>query len=402
MKHKFSIALTYIALAFCVVLCLSGCILKSSKLRALESSVSTIQPTKGHEVRRYIRDEGSALGKPIYAEVSISYEPIVPYTKKDVFDEIIAILEKKNWQREDSSSPYAFRGSLQQDQFIISALVIILDENRVSLLVSGRLLTSDDLVTPFPINTPSFTPLPLPTTTQTGLATMEGKDGMVLLYVPAGEFTMGSDNGEPVEKPVHKVYLDAFWIDQTEVTNEMYSKCVLAGQCDPPGASTMDYFRIPAYAKHPVVYVNWEMANTYCSWAGRRLPTEAEWEKAARGTDAFTYPWGEGIDCDKANYQSSCVHETSPVGSYVSYKSPYGVYDMAGNVWEWVNDWYADGYYYNSPSSNPVGPDTGQYRSSRGGSWASDASNARSAFRGRLDPSSMSYYGGFRCARSLP
>jgi formylglycine-generating enzyme required for sulfatase activity len=391
-------------LAFGVLLCLSGCIFKSPKLQTLENTIATIQPTKGHEIDRYTRDEGTSLGKPVYAEVLIVYEPNEHYTKKDVLDEIVAILEKNNWKREDTHSPGAFIGTLRQDQFIITVTAAIFSkENRVSLSMSGRLLSSEDLVTASTTGAPSFTPLPLPTTTQTGLIKVIGKDGMALLYVPAGEFTMGSDNGELGEKPVHTVYLDAFWIDQTEVTNEMYAKCVQAGRCNPPVETTIDYFNLPDYAKHPVVFVNWEMANTYCSWAGRRLPTEAEWEKAARGTDAFPYPWGEGIDCGKANYQSSCVHETSPVGSFALDKSPYGAYDMAGNVWEWVNDWYADGYYQNSPASNPLGPDTGQYRSLRGGDWAGDDFNARSAFRGRLDPAGMSnYYGGFRCAHSVP
>jgi formylglycine-generating enzyme required for sulfatase activity len=393
MEQKPYIYQSYIALAFGVLLCLSGC--KSAELTAMESSVLIIQLSKGREVERFIDDKGEALGKPIYPGVLIVYEPINNYTKKDVFDEIVAILKKNNWQKQDSIVPGSFSGSLQRDQFIISASVsIFLDKNLVSLHMSDRLLTSDDVATASFTSLPLATNMPFATTTQVGLAMRKGKDGMTLLYVPAGEFTMGSDSGELGEKPVHTVYLDAFWIDQTEVTNEMYAKCVQAGQCNPPGISTINYFSILSYAKHPVVYVDWKMANAYCSWAGRRLPTEAEWEKAARGTGAFTYPWGEGIDCDKANFQSSCVGETSPVGSYEKGKSPYGAYDMAGNVWEWVNDWYDDPYYQSSPLSNPLGPDSGKYRGSRGGCWASDDFSARSSFRGRDNPSSMSYYGG--------
>ncbi len=164
---------------------------------------------------------------------------------------------------------------------------------------------------------------------------MIGKDGMTLLFVPAGAFTMGSAAGQPNENPVHSVSLAAFWIDQTEVTNELYAKCVQAGQCALPGSAPLDELNNAKYAKHPVVSVDWEMANAYCAWVGRRLPSEAEWEKAARGTQAFTYPWGEGLDCAKANYQKSCVGGTAPVGSYEQGKSPYGAYDMAGNALEW-------------------------------------------------------------------
>ena len=187
---------------------------------------------------------------------------------------------------------------------------------------------------------------------------------------------MGSDNGTSDEKPVHTVYLDAFWIDQTEVTNKQYQACVDAGTCKPPSITSSfthsDYYGNPEFDEYPVIYVNWDKAKWYCKvWAGGDLPTEAQWEKAARGTDERTYPWGEGIDCDKANYNGSCVGDTSPVRSYESGKSPYNAYDMAGNVWEWVNDYYQSNYYtmLGGNASNPFGPDSGQYRVLRGGSW---------------------------------
>lgn len=224
------------------------------------------------------------------------------------------------------------------------------------------------------------------------------KDGMTLVYVPASEFTMGSDVNSD-EQPIHKVVLDAFWIDQTEVTNAMYAKCVVANKCEPPSGT--NHYSDSKYANHPVVYVSWNDALAYCSWADRRLPTEAEWEKAARGTEARTYPWGEGIDCDKANYNGSCVGDTAAVKSYESGKSVYDVYDMAGNVWEWVNDWYSETYYQSSPSSNPSGPASGQYRVLRGGSWSYDEYGVRSAIRNWVDPSDTNYYlVGFRCSRS--
>jgi formylglycine-generating enzyme required for sulfatase activity len=228
-------------------------------------------------------------------------------------------------------------------------------------------------------------------------------DGMVMVYVPEGEFTMGSDDVWNA-KPVHNVYLDAFWIDQTEVTNAMYASCVSAGVCQPPSKNSSytrdSYYGEPQYDSFPVVYVSWNDANTYCQWTGAHLPTEAEWEKAARGADGRPYPWGAKIDCQKANYLG-CIGNTSPVGSYESGKSPYGAYDMAGNVWEWVADWYSDTYYASSPSSNPAGPSSGTDRVLRGGSWNNGAQELFSALRGRQVPTESFNIFGFRCARSV-
>jgi formylglycine-generating enzyme required for sulfatase activity len=214
--------------------------------------------------------------------------------------------------------------------------------------------------------------------------------------IPAGEFQMGSENGISDESPVHTVYLDEYQIGKYEVTNRQYNNCRQAGVCSGTAVSTN--------LDHPVVNVSWHNAKTYCEWVDGRLPTEAEWEKAARGTDGRTYPWGEGIDCDKANYDAEdyCVGGTSPIGSYESGKSPYGVYDMAGNVYEWVNDWYDGTYYQNSSSSNPLGPSSGSARVLRGGSWDYYDSNARSSLRFRSAPSYSDDYVGFRCARDVP
>jgi formylglycine-generating enzyme required for sulfatase activity len=211
-----------------------------------------------------------------------------------------------------------------------------------------------------------------------------------MVRVPAGEFTMGSDSGRAVEKSVHRVYLDEFYIDKYEVTNEQYGQCVSAGPCSPN--SKYDGFTDP---RQPVVGVDWNQATTYCSWAGKRLPTEAEWEKAARGTDGRTYPWGEGIDCSRANY-GDCKHgKTKPVGSYPSGASPYGAMDMAGNVWEWVADWYDANYYQSSPNRNP----TGQYRVLRGGSWDFNFRNVRTSLRFWVNPTYRYLSFGFRCVR---
>jgi formylglycine-generating enzyme required for sulfatase activity len=243
---------------------------------------------------------------------------------------------------------------------------------------------------------------------------------MVMVNVPEGEFTMGSNEGYSDEQPVHTVYLDAYWIDQTEVTNAMYTLCVSAGACQPPdnySSYTRDsYYGNPAYNDYPVLYVDWYAAQAYCQWADNsRLPTEAEWEKAARGTDGRIYPWGSSWDVrttrrlnfsdknDPTGPSDTIADDgnadTALVGSYPSGASPYGAYDLAGNVWEWVNDWYDENYYSKSPQSNPQGPASGQYRVIRGGSWLNDEYVVRSAIRSWDTPVDTGDPLGFRCAR---
>jgi len=234
-------------------------------------------------------------------------------------------------------------------------------------------------------------------------------DGMVMVYVPEGEFTMGSSNGDPDEQPVHQVFLDAYWIDQTEVTNGKYMLCVQAGGCKPRNdsgsKSRSNYYGNSEYGDYPVVYVNWNDAQAYCAWAEARLPSEAEWEKAARGTDGRIYPWGNSDPtCNLANLwpgESSCVGDTSPVGSYQAGASPYGALDMAGNLWEWVADRYDQSYYSQSPSSNPTGPNSGKYHVLRGGSWVDLGVGVRSSRRfGNANEGMIGYIFGFRCVLS--
>jgi formylglycine-generating enzyme required for sulfatase activity len=194
----------------------------------------------------------------------------------------------------------------------------------------------------------------------------------------------------------HQIYLDNYYMDIYEVTNAAYKLCVDGGKCDPP--SDTNKYNNSTYAQHPVVYVDWNMARTYCEWRGARLPTEGEWEKAARGTDGRTYPWGEGIDCNKSNYSYNCAKNTTPVGSYESGKSPYGLYDMAGNVLEWTSSFYKSyPYVYNDGREDLNASGS---RALRGGSWDGIDYVACASNRDRLDPSSVNVNIGFRCARS--
>ena len=248
-----------------------------------------------------------------------------------------------------------------------------------------------------------------------------------LARVPAGYFAMGSAEGRADEQPVHQVYLDEFYIDRFEVNNDQYAAFLndIGRNEDREGHLLFDIFDadaqihyderyapIPGTEQRPVAEVSWYGARAYCTWAGLQLPTEAIWEKAARGTDGRIYPWGNSIDRSRANYgkegccrgdDSDGFFDSAPVGSYQRGISPYGAYDMGGNVWEWVVDWYGEEYYAQSPERAPQGPDAGISRVLRGGSMSSDPYRLRTTDRGGLPPSATYIIVGFRCAaRELP
>ena len=282
-----------------------------------------------------------------------------------------------------------------------------------------------------------FGPTALPTL-GIGSITISERDGMKLLYVPAGEFTMGEEATDALalckelssecianldnfknEAPPHMVVLDAFWIDQTEVTNAMFTKFIAetgySTEAEESGSSFLvqlgatvegiDWAHpsdpssdLSNIMDHPVVHVSWKDAQAYCTWANRRLPTEAEWEMAARGIDGRTYPWGSKLpNNDLLNYNGA-VGGSTEVDDYPAGASPYGVLDMAGNVWEWVADWYGEDYYSTSRSSNPSGPFSSDYKVRRGGSWVSSGVNVRTVTRDPQTPTVTTNLVGFRCA----
>jgi formylglycine-generating enzyme required for sulfatase activity len=226
-------------------------------------------------------------------------------------------------------------------------------------------------------------------------------DDMVL--VPSGEFTMGSPAGDIDEQPAHRVLVDAFLMDKYEVSVRQYAAFLQEAGGDRP--SEWKTMNKTSYQNRPVMGVDWADAVRYCKWIGKRLPTEAEWEKAARGTDGRLFPWGDEpptpLHANFGKGRSNDPGLLSPVGTLELGKSPYGIYDMAGNVWEWVSDWYDENYYKSSPTQNPAGPSMGGFKVIRGGSWASSPRNLRSADRYWDPPSFRSlYFPGFRCAKN--
>ena len=234
-----------------------------------------------------------------------------------------------------------------------------------------------------------------------------------MCLIPAGYFTMGSDNDLPNEAPAHKIYLDAYYIGKMEVTNAEYHQFWVenggVGSEHTPISYNGKFGTWPRIAKtkpnHPVIGVSWHSAVAYATWRGMRLPTEAEWEKAARGTKARRWPWGNtftqrinGATVHANIWRQSNAHP-QPVGAYPTGVSPYGTHDMAGNVWEWVTDWYSETYYRHSPDRNPKGPEVGSRRVVRGGSWLNREKLARCSTRIGQYPAIGTSFIGFRLAK---
>jgi formylglycine-generating enzyme required for sulfatase activity len=245
-----------------------------------------------------------------------------------------------------------------------------------------------------------------------------------MILISEGIFLMGEDESEDRDQqPAHLIRLDSFYIDETEISNGEYAQCVEAGVCRPPASPNASYhasyYGDPAFDDYPVIFVNWYDAETFCEWRGGRLPSEAEWEKAA-GFDEIEgvrrlYPWGDEFDGTRLNFcDKNCPREqregsvddghrdTAPVGSYPDGASPYGIYDMSGNVMEWVGDWYDRRFYENSTDTNPLGPVEGEFKSIRGGSWLSPAEETMVTIRDSFDPLVARTNLGFRCAMTPP
>ncbi len=269
---------------------------------------------------------------------------------------------------------------------------------------------------------PSPTALPMAGLPQT----YRGNDGALMRLVPEGEFLMGSTSSQiedalrlceanpdgercsrsdfNSESPQHSVFISSFYIDEKEVTNALYRECVSSGLCNalPSGSgrySRNDYFDDPQFFDYPVVWVTWNDARDYCAWAGKRLLTEAEWEKAARGEDGRIFPWGDTFSVGDANTQDRGGERISATGDYLSGASPYGVLDMAGNVWEYVADWFDPNYYHDAPDRDPRGPGSSPngHRVLRSGSYANYQHYARAANRGSVPPDTSTQFRGIRC-----
>lgn len=296
-----------------------------------------------------------------------------------------------------------------------------------------------------PTETPKPTSTPEPTRTptqrwQVGDTQTSLRDGMTIIYIPGGEFMMGAASGDSDakadESPVRTVFLDPFWIDKTEVTNAMFERFANDTGYQTDAEKTGKSLAIDARrqwvdtkganwrypqgqrggkfkANHPVVQVNWSDAVAYCEWAGGSLPTEAQWEKAARGADGKIYPWGNQRPGNqsanfadrtvKLAYSDSSVNDgfayTAPVGNYPQGASEYGALDMAGNVWEWINDWYGENYYSQGDTNNPTGPASGEQRVLKGGAWNNKRIDLRTSNRGKYEVFLHNDYDGFRCVR---
>lgn len=296
--------------------------------------------------------------------------------------------------------------------FPIVTLIMILVIFIVQPLLTGKGKNFKEKFTSFIASLKSLAPAPKPdsVTVMSNLEKIVGRDGIEMVLIPGGKFIMGSpkDQGDEDEQPQHEMYLDAYYIDVHEVTNRAYKQFVDATGhrvpfVDAEWAEPYNWKNgtFPeGRGDYPVVLVSWEDAKAYADYIGERLPTEAEWEEAARGgLEGKSYPWGEGIDESVANYHVSDTAEEDlhPVKSYPP--NGFGLYDMAGNVWEWCSDWYDYNAYLKGLKENPRGTEKGDYRVYRGGAWINIAKFQRCGERGKNIPYTQSYVIGFRCVK---
>ncbi|MER3421928.1 MAG: formylglycine-generating enzyme family protein [Nitrospiraceae bacterium] len=287
-----------------------------------------------------------------------------------------------------------------ETKFKVALLLVVLFMTSLpvmGILRGTRLTPFEESTTPFQETTSDSSQI-----VQTSVQEQPVAEEMV--YIPAGPFIRGTNAGGFDEKPEMRIYLDAFSIDRYEVTNFQYQAFVAAANhrpAGPPSRYAKNMARLRGI-NQPVVYVSWEDAEAFCRWKGKRLPTEAEWEKAMRGTDGRLWPWGSAQDLMAANWArtNDGFDVTAPVGSFKRDVSPYGVADGAGNVMEWVADWYAEDAHRDPAEKNPKGPEFGVYRVLKGGGYTSTGSDVRITSRTRMVPDFRDETIGFRCAVS--
>lgn len=292
-----------------------------------------------------------------------------------------------------------------QTALALSAQAVVIDEPLATAtepLATATTESSEPVIT----DAPTATSAPTATETPFVLQPTTTLRGVTMVLVPEGSFIMGSNAGYPHERPEREVMLDAFYIDETEVTNLFYKACVDAGACAEPvfinSPSQVAYWGLEFYFDYPLIYATWSEADTYCRWRGGHLPTEAQWEKAARFDpvtgESYMFPWGlDVLDPYYLNF-NNLRGETVKVKTFPQGRSPVGAYEMAGNIAEWINDWYQDNYYEQGPAQNPSGPTEGQFKVVRGGSYQSQGSALTTTFREYISPGTQSPLIGFRCA----
>lgn len=293
-----------------------------------------------------------------------------------------------------------------------------ISEEEATATFASQVIAAATALAPTPSLTPPPTETPVPTP-----APILHPSGARMLYMPGGVFRMGNDDGERDERPSRIVRLDPYFIDETEVSNSQYAQCVSAGVCRPPFSSEASYhpgyYGDPAFDDYPVIFVSWFAAETFCEWRDARLPSEAEWERAASfdpvNLKKLAYPWGDAFDGRLLNFcDVNCPHErrdtewddghrdTAPVTAFPEGRSTIGTYNMLGNVLEWTADWYDPRYYETMPDVNPLGPVEGGFKVVRGGSWISSVDAAAVTARGSFDPTVSRAVLGFRCALTPP